>query len=362
MMLECTNYLAEAEHETHAFAMEWDPDPTVISSKASKHTVAASAKSLSYLPRLRTYITESREQIAELFPPADVTAGFGIESPINSVIWMQSVHKAWLEISERERGLVGRLKQQLNPAHRVILGLERDRFVNRKYKKVVALSNTVKNDIMRLYGVPEEDIVIIPNGFSPTEFSIEARNSNRERVRAQFGFTAQNKVLLFVANEMERKGFFPLVCAIDKLKNPDIHLLAVGKLNPQGYSAEIEKMDLKERVHFTGPSSTVGDFYSAADLFVLPTQYEAWGLVIVEAMACGLPVVTSRLAGASIAVKEGETGVLLDAPHHVDEIAGGIRAMLSDSCPKPEAISLSVQNYAWSRVLKGYEQVLKDAC
>lgn len=344
----------------HAFASDWDADASAVDSRAIKHNIALSSRS--YLVRLAGFIRESRREIARLSPPADVLAGFGIEAPLNSVVWMQSVHRAWLEISSTERSIGGRLKQRLNPAHTVILRLEKSRFVRRQYRKVVALSPQVKSDIKRFYNVPDEDIVVIPNGYSPSEFSAARRNAKREQTRAKFGFQETDRVIIFVANELERKGFYPLLRAISELKDTSLHLLAVGRLNPSTYRAEIERLDMTSRVHWTGPSNSVADYYAGADLFVLPTQYEAWGLVIVEALACGLPVVTSRLAGASVAVRENETGVLLDHPHEVGEISNALRRMISQGSTDAASICDSVSEFAWDRVLMQYETVLKSVC
>ncbi|MBE7159412.1 MAG: glycosyltransferase family 4 protein, partial [Rhodospirillales bacterium] len=114
-----------------------------------------------------------------------------------------------------------------------------------------------------------------------------------------------------------------------------------------------------DQVHFPGASAHVAQFYAAADLFVLPTQYEAWGLVVVEALACGLPVLTSRLAGAAVAVEEGLTGELLDEPRDEAEIAAKLATLLDRRHRfNDEEISRSVNRYEWSEVLTRYEEVL----
>jgi len=104
--------------------------------------------------------------------------------------------------------------------------------------------------------------------------------------------------------------------------------------------------------------STVGDYYAAADVFALPTQYEAWGLVIVEAMASGLAVLTSRCAGAAVAVETGRTGLLLDDPASVAEIAEKLRCLIEGNGFSPAEISASVARFEWAQVLRGYESIL----
>jgi UDP-glucose:(heptosyl)LPS alpha-1,3-glucosyltransferase len=119
----------------------------------------------------------------------------------------------------------------------------------------------------------------------------------------------------------------------------------------------MRQLGVWDQVKFVGPTSDVARYYAAADVFALPTEYEAWGLVIVEAMACGLPVLTSRLAGAAIAVQEGKTGELLDDPHSVTEIATKLKCLLDRPVDR-HAVSRSVELYTWDRILSRYEQIL----
>jgi UDP-glucose:(heptosyl)LPS alpha-1,3-glucosyltransferase len=359
VMLETSNYLARRGHEAHAFAAEWEPDTSLIEPALIRHTIQLAGKG--YLPRLAGFIRESRREIALLTPPADVCAGFGIESPQNSVIWMQSVHRAWIEISRASSPLPVRVKQRLNPAHPVILTLERNRFRKRQYAHVVALSEVVKGDLQRFYGVPAEDITVIPNGYSPAEFNVPARDAMRTAIRSKLGIGSGEKAIVFVANELERKGFRPLLSAISSLKTGNVKLIAVGRLNPDACQRQIQELGLADRVIWTGPTSNVAEYYAAADVFALPTRYEAWGLVIVEAMAAGLPVVTSALAGAAIAVKNHETGILLENPTDAAEIAGALSCAMDGGLASPNEISESVAPYQWDSVLKTYEGVLGRA-
>jgi UDP-glucose:(heptosyl)LPS alpha-1,3-glucosyltransferase len=238
--------------------------------------------------------------------------------------------------------------------------MEQRYYGGRKYRKLIALSDQVKDDLMRFYGVPDKDVVVIPNGFAPSEFSVARRNEQREAMRQKLGYANSDKVVIFAANELERKGFGPLLRAIAALDDSSVRLLAVGRLNPLAYASEIQRLGMTQRVKFTGPTSDVASYYAAADVFALPTQYEAWGLVIVEAMACGLPALTSRLAGASIAIDEGQTGYLLDNPADVGEIGAKLSLLLQGEHAAPEVISDSVAQYAWSRVLETYEKVLTE--
>lgn len=353
-MLECANFLAKRGHEVHALASDWDE--ASVSAQVIKHLVAARRWPAAL--SLPAYVSASRRILRTLHPAPDVIASFGVAAPPESVVWMQSVHAAWIEISRQTRRFAGRLKQRLNPFHPVILRMERQMLAGRNYRKVIALTPQVQSDLQRYYSVPPEDIVLLPNGYSSTEFCLEHRLSNRDAMRQKLGYTDDHRVIVFVANELERKGFLPLVRGVARLEDRSLRVLAVGRLDPNVIAAEIQRLGLQNRVHFTGPTSDTADYYAASDLFALPTKYEAWGLVIVEALACGLPVVTSRLAGAAVTVQEGVTGSLLENPADADEIADKLRRWLNGASPNSSDIAQSVVKYEWDHLLLEYETIL----
>jgi UDP-glucose:(heptosyl)LPS alpha-1,3-glucosyltransferase len=218
----------------------------------------------------------------------------------------------------------------------------------------------VKQELIEHYAVPDADITILPNGFNPAEFNPARRVAERHKVRAELGYKPDDKLLLFVANELERKGFFPLAEALAALKEPQVKLLVVGRVSLDSHQSLLSRLGIQHQVKCIGPSPDVGRYFAAADLFVLPTYYEAWGLVIVEALASGIPVLTSKLAGAAVAVQEPEAGLLLDNPKDPAEITQKLRQLLAAKSGDPDAISQSVEQYQWSTALLGYEKMLAE--
>lgn len=355
-VLECANYLAANGQDTTLYASEWDAQ--ALNPKVAVQPVPIPKRGS--LLRLLAFQRRSRRVMAGQ-PAPDVHSAFGVLCPYGGVLWVPSVHQEWLAISRKQRDWKGRLKQRLNPIHPVLVAMEKNYYGRRRYKTLIALTENVKADLVRLYKVPPEDVHVLPSGYWPAEFSFPRMEEHRAAMRAKFGYAENDKVVIFVANELERKGFGPLLRAIAELNDPSVHLLAVGRLNPKRYVAEIAGLGMTERVQFTGPMDDVTLAFAAADVFALPTQYEAWGLVILEALACGLPVLTSRLAGAAITVREGETGELLDDPHDVAEIAAKLKPLLGGAIARSEAISQSTLWYSWERILAEYKQILQTA-
>jgi UDP-glucose:(heptosyl)LPS alpha-1,3-glucosyltransferase len=163
----------------------------------------------------------------------------------------------------------------------------------------------------------------------------------------------------FVANELHRKGLAQLLRAVANLGDARITINIVGKAPPTAYAPMIERLRLTGRVRYHGLTNDVGWWYSGADLLVLPTQYEPFGLVIVEALASGVPVITTRLAGASTAIRHGQTGLIQEDPLDVDELTSLLaHAVSTDLRSWGRTAAASVDGYRRDVVLGRVEEIL----
>ena len=288
----------------------------------------------------------------------DVVAGFGVQAPENSVVWIQSVHAAWWEQCRQNRTGFSRVRQLANPLHHIVLSMEGELLRERTYKRLIALTPSVREDLRRFYGVPSEDVDILPNGYTSDEFHVGLRALYRIEKRREIGVPPDAWVVLFVGNEWERKGLFPLMEAIAALGDAKIHLVAVGRLPQTMVQRKAADLGLLGRVHTVSSTSSVNHWFGMADVFALPTVYEAWGMVVIEAMASGLPVLTSSLAGASEAVEIGKNGFLLKEPRSVEELVDGLERLRQGVLWDSNLISKSVIRYEWSLIFKRYKSIL----
>ena len=355
VVFECAHFLAGRGHEVTVFANEWEDDP----SAPIRYQCVPTRKQPSFLQGL-SYFQEATRLVRDA--EYDVLNTHGCVCPTGGVQLVHSLHRAWLERSRAMRGPLSpaRWKQKMNPVHPVLLGLEARHFRERRYRKLVALTPQVKADLHRLYGVPPEDVVVNPNGFSPTEFSPEIRAARRTEMRAGLGLEKRHITLLFVANELERKGYPALLEALRLLQNPDVRLLVVGRADGEAARRQAEAAGVAGQVVVCGPTRDVAGFHAAADLFVLPTQYEAFCLAILEALGSGLPVVTTRVPGAQDAILPGVNGALIDDPRSGSALAAALRPLLAEearnalSAAAPETVAA----YQWPAVLARYEEIL----
>lgn len=275
------------------------------------------------------------------------------------ILVAHSCHRAWVEI--KKKNIQELLKYWLNPFHHIALFLEKSALKKGNYKKIISISRLTRNDLVKYYHIPETDISVIYNGVNTTEFAPGNKGRFRNELRQELGFSETDILLLFIANEFKRKGLRILLeAAALPMHNAPVKLLIVGGDSPDQYRNLIQKLGIKEQTFFTGSRQDMSRFYAACDIFVFPTKLEPFGLVITEAMASGLPVITSRLAGAAELIKDGETGLLLKDPENPGELQDKIFKLVRDAGYREKmgaSAAAAMQQYSWEKVKIDYEKV-----
>jgi len=203
-------------------------------------------------------------------------------------------------------------------------------FSHNSPKACIVVSQSMKREFLRHYGDAAESIIVIPNGVNLKMFNPANRLLCRDRIRQKHGISRSELVLMFAGGDWERKGVLYLIEALSLLPRPDVRLLVIGSGDRKFYGQLAELKQVRERIIFISHSSNLWEYYAASDVFVFPTIYEPFGLVIVEAMASGLPVITSRVAGAADVIIDGVNGLLLRGPSDVNDLAAKIELLLSN--------------------------------
>jgi UDP-glucose:(heptosyl)LPS alpha-1,3-glucosyltransferase len=215
------------------------------------------------------------------------------------------VHREWLRQRDRILSPWRRWLTRLSPFHRLILWQERRMFLSPRLKVVIANSEMVKRDILRHYPETQARIEVIYNGVDSERFNPRLRDEYRVMMRERLGIAIDAQVLLFVGSGYQRKGVDTLLQVMQGL--PDAcHLVIVGKDSHQrDYERRAVRLAIAQRVHFMGPQTDVRPYYGMADLFVFPTLYDPFPNAVIEAMACGLPVIVSDTCGTADLISDG---------------------------------------------------------
>lgn len=221
------------------------------------------------------------------------------------------VHQVWLDERRRSRSWLGRLSIALNPSHSFRLKAERNVFASAQLKAVICISEMVRQEVLAHFPIAPEKLHVIYNAVDAERFS-PALICHRDEIRARFNIPPDAALFLLIGSGFARKGVAPAIAAIARLPD-NAHLLIVGKDKQAArYQAQVGA-SLARRVHFAGPQMDVRPFYGAADVFVLPTLYDPLSNAVLEALACGLPVLTSSKCGAGEIVLAQQAGFVCDA-------------------------------------------------
>lgn len=244
------------------------------------------------------------------------------------------VHREWLIQRRRVLSFTGRLGIALNPYHHYVLAAEKQLFTSSQLKAVICNSRMVRDEILHYFQLPPERLHVIYSGVDTDVFHPQLRAQYSQALRARYGIPPDAPLYLFVGSGFERKGLATLLQAMAGLPAA-AHLLVVGKdKKASRFEAQARSLGIAERVHFAGPQKDVKPYYGAADAFALPTLYDPFPNVALEAMACGLPVITSSKSGAAELIANDRNGYVLDALDMPGLTAAMTRLMDPAACRK----------------------------
>jgi len=218
---------------------------------------------------------------------------------------------------------------RVNPRIRGLAWIERRQYEADPPPQVVALSRMVRRDMQTFYGVPDERLHLVYNGVDTGRFSPEACEAAREQTRRAWGLGPEETCFLLVAHNPALKGLEELLAAAARLpRGEPWRVVLVGKARPRRFVALARRLGLGDRFLAAGPLDEVLPAYAAADAYVHPTWYDPCSLTVLEAMACGRPVVTTRFNGASELMADGREGFLVDSPAETDRLAAALERLL----------------------------------
>ena len=292
------------------------------------------------------------------------------------VIQVQFVNAAWnskLKVLPPEvcapphaRGR-GKLETRLRKTYQDFMmnyGIYAERELYVKDKNYIAIAHSVAKELEEHFGI-RDHVHVIHHGvdseiFKPAETEGEIRD--RAKRRAELKIAAEDVVISFVG-AYERKGLAIAIRALAEIKlelRKNVKLLAVGGGSEAGFRELAQSLGVSENVIFVGHQKQIVPYYQIADLFLLPTLYEPFGLVVLEAMACGLAPIVSRIAGASELIKDGESGKLIEDPTDPKEIARLLEPWVENGALRKKAAFHARKvalGRSWDQVAREYSAV-----
>jgi UDP-glucose:(heptosyl)LPS alpha-1,3-glucosyltransferase len=342
-------------HEVHLFCSEFAIDPP-----PGTHVHFIPIVPLGRTARLWSFARIAPKIIRPFF--CDVVVNFGRMLSQDVLRSGGGSHRAFLQKLGEEGGLRRRIWHDLSPYHRSLLVLERRQFRPGHYKRILAVSEKVKRELVATYAVPEGKITVIYNGVDEKQFHLGLRDQFRELIRKQWHIPLDAPTVLFVGSGFRRKGLDRLLRAWSSPQMRDTYLVVVGDDAQRGRYKALADEQAKGKVVFVGRRDDVESYYGAADLLALPAVQEAFGNVVLEALAAGLPAVVSQIVGASEILKGGLAEGIVAHPEDPKEMAAKLLVMLERGCNMDfslEARKLA-EGYSWTNYFNRLEMFLKD--
>lgn len=262
------------------------------------------------------------------------------------------VHAAYLDSRKLTEGHLKSWMCRCNPLHRKILSLEKAAFENPKLEKLFTNSFMVREQVLKYYRVDSSKIQVIHNGVEWGEMETDFHASQEEK-RDRFHF-------LFIGNGYLRKGLDRLLIALSLLKSREFTLSVIGKDNAIDlYRAKAVQLGLKDHVHFLGPQVNIRPFYQQADCLVIPSFYDPFANVTVEALAMGLFVISSKCNGGREVLTQNN-GTIIDDLLNPDAMVASLSTAMKQ--PRSFEARLAIRNSVKHLDFPNQLQLLIDSC
>jgi UDP-glucose:(heptosyl)LPS alpha-1,3-glucosyltransferase len=333
-VVDLCHRLVRLGHEVDLYAESWGQGVL----PAEVRCIPVEARGRTKLTRLLAFARNS--EAALMAAHHDCTVGF-INTWYHDVIIPQGGVQAGSLFANARRHPAGLrrtaylLGKQLNPKFRVHQSIERKQYGHDRPMRVVAVSHLVKSHLQRFHQVPTHRVHVIPNAIDADRLAVAHPGATRCRFRNAFDLGPDDLVGLFVGHNFWLKGLAPLLYTLTdrKRRNPSsrpIKLLVCGGGPLPPFEKLVSKLGISENVRLLGFYSDIRDCFHASDFFVSPTYYDPCSLVVFEALACGLPVITTSCNGAGEVMTDGREGFVVTSPEASEELITALDRMTAD--------------------------------
>jgi UDP-glucose:(heptosyl)LPS alpha-1,3-glucosyltransferase len=333
--------LVAAGHKVDLYAESWREGVL----PEGVRCIAVEATGRTKLGRLWNFAKNSEVALGKV--SYDCTVGLINTWQHDVIIPQGGVHRGSLAANAKRfpegllRGLYV-LGKKANPKFWVYEAIERRQYDPGRGARVIAVSNLVKEHLLQYHHVPRTRIHLVPNAIDPSRLAVDQPGAVRCAFRNGLGLAPDDVVGLFVGHNYRLKGLRPLLEGLARRNREDpggrpIHLIVCGAGKARAARRWVGELGLGETVHLQGFLPDIRAPFWASDFFALPTYYDPCSLVVFEALACGLPVITTACNGASELLTDGREGYVVTSPDALGEIALALARMADDAVRLPMA-------------------------
>jgi glycosyltransferase involved in cell wall biosynthesis len=254
----------------------------------------------------------------------------------------------------------GNLFWVLNPIHHLYLKQEKA-ICKKNGTRLIAISTAIADEYKNNYGITNDFVDVIPNGVDLQQFSPTNKLEDRKSILRELNVSHDAYLILFVGNEFKRKGLEFIIDALSLIDDRTLHLLVLGHADQSAFLRKAKQYGLLQNIHFLGRRRDASQFFSGSDLFIIPADYEPFGLVGIEAMSCGTPILATKLGGFLDYLNDGINGYFIK--RESIDIAEKIRLIKGRDKKTIDEMSFNArqtaEQYSWTNIGLHYSQVIE---
>lgn len=337
------------EHQYHVFANRWQASSAAI--KFHRVPIISFPKFLTTISFAYFIRRQLRENIFSLVHSherifaADIFTLHGIP------------HRYWVHNVRRKK---------MSPYDLVTAWVEKKLVEEGNCKKFIAVSSLTKDIFLQEYQINPDKVAVINPGVDLNDYAQRNKDSVRNTIRRELGINIADPVILFASMNFEIKGLDDVLFSLAKLKaqNRKFKLIVAGKGNIKKYTKMAKEAQINSDIIFTGPVNKeyLIRMYLASDLYIMLSKFDTFGMVVLEAMAAGLPVIISSNVGAKDLVQEDKNGFIVSNTSDTEYIATKIALLLDENIRRPlaEAAYQTAAQNTWDAVTKKYAAIYEN--
>lgn len=352
------DYLIRQGHHIEVLAMDWQNGPPGI------NLVRVPVKGLTRWQRWLSFVAKTKtivqERGADLVLAVNRGGGMDLFQPHGGTVPGSQRQNVLRQPNSLAAGIKA-AGFQFGP--KAVVARMLDHMAYQNAKRFVALSQMVASDMARYYTIPEEKIALIYNGVDLQRFHPDTKKKYGHQVRKRLGIPDDMLVFSLVAHNFSLKGVRELIISASNMeKREKCCWLVAGNGKQERFLNLAKRLCVESRIIFTGAVSRPEEIYAASDVYVHPTWYDPCSLVILEAQASGLPVITTRFNGAAELLQDGRSGFVIESPRETDALHA-IMTRLTDrelrDYMSVEARKLA-ETIPWEKHFRRMEEVMTD--
>jgi len=258
-------------------------------------------------------------------------------------------HASYVQAARRWQGMLGASAMRVSPYHRMQMLIERRAFASQRLKLTIAVAEVVRRDLIGRFGLRPDKVETLYNGVDTERFHPAAANDERARIQRELNLPNSAPVVIFVGNGFARKGLGFMLEAWPQLKSGACLIVAGSDRARASYEDKALALNIAERVRFIGARGDVAELLRAADVLALPSMFEPFGNVVLEAMASGIKVVVSMQSGVAELLPEDLKRFAIRDPSDPGEIAHRIGEIIKAPDEIGRKSRAVAESHSWDR-------------